>query len=78
MSMSAQKRLSAITQKRFSTVRQMAELYPAFSEYSIRWLIYNEKTNGFSVCVRRIGGKIVIDLDEFEAWINGKKEDKAS
>ncbi len=56
--------------KRLATVRTIPNLYPdVFSESSIRWLIFNEKTNGFSSCVRRLGRKVLIDLDEFESWI---------
>lgn len=56
--------------KRFSSVKETAKSYSdAFSESSIRWLIFNEKINGFSQCIRRIGRKVLIDLDEFEAWI---------
>ena len=55
---------------RLTTVKKLPEHYPGvFTEASIRYLIFNEKTNGFSCCVRRIGKKILIDLDEFEAWI---------
>lgn len=39
----------------YVTVAQLAQRFPAFSEGSIRWLIFNEKTNGFSKVVRRIG-----------------------
>ncbi len=58
------------TAARFNTVKQIPTLYPAFTESSIRWLIFNEKTNGFNCCVKRIGRKILIDLDEFESWIS--------
>ncbi|MBX3708212.1 MAG: hypothetical protein KIT56_00885 [Gammaproteobacteria bacterium] len=52
------------------TPKQLPELYPGvFTEASIRWLIFNEKINGFSCCVKRIGRKVLIDLDQFEAWI---------
>jgi len=61
-------------QKRLSTVRQMPSIYPSFSQSSIRWLIFNEKTNGFSQCLRRVGRKILIDLDKFEAWIDEHQE----
>lgn len=54
---------------RLNTVKQIPPLYPAFTESSIRWLIFNEKTNGFTCCIRRIGRKILIDLDAFESWI---------
>ncbi len=58
--------------KRLSSVKKIPELYPdsGFTISSIRWLIFNEKQNGFSKCVRRIGRKILIDLDEFESWID--------
>jgi hypothetical protein len=63
------------SQKRFATVREMPHIYPSFTEASIRWLIFNEKTNGFSQCLRRIGRrKILIDLDRFEKWIDQQQE----
>jgi hypothetical protein len=56
--------------KRLATVKIIPTLYPnVFTESSIRWLIFNENTNGFRHCVRRIGRKVLIDLDEFETWI---------
>ena len=59
-----------ITVKRLATIRQLANLYEAFPQTTIRWLIHKKKTNGFDVCVKRIGRKIVIDLDLFEDWID--------
>lgn len=55
--------------KSYLTVKQLPLHYPAFTENSIRWLIFHEKTNGFCHCVRRIGRKVLIDISEFEAWI---------
>lgn len=57
------------TVKPYYTVKQLPVHYPAFTENSIRWLIFHEKTNGFHRCVRRIGRKVLIDACEFEAWI---------
>ncbi|MCK4870026.1 MAG: DNA-binding protein [Gammaproteobacteria bacterium] len=56
--------------KRLATVNQMAELYPSFTQSAIRWLIFNEKINGFTKCLRRIGRRVLIDLDDFEHWID--------
>lgn len=65
-----------IQTKRFATVKQIPPLYPAFTESSIRWLIFNEKLNGFSECIRRIGRKVLIDLDVFEQWLtNGETKE---
>lgn len=61
---------------RFLTVKQIPTHYPAFTESSIRWLIFNEIENGFSRCVRRIGRKVLIDIGEFEAWITEQRGDK--
>lgn len=60
--------------KRLATVKTIPQLYPGvFSESSIRWLIFNEQENGFAQCVRRLGKKILIDLDAFEAFIDNQK-----
>ncbi len=60
--------------KRLAPVKKIPALYPnCFADSSIRWLIVNEHKNGFSCCVRRIGRKILIDLDEFESWIDKQR-----
>lgn len=60
-----------IKQKRYAPPKRIPELYPgAFTESAIRWLIFNEEKNGFTQCIRRIGRKVLIDLDEFENWIS--------
>ncbi len=59
--------------KRLASPKKIPEIYPGvFSESSIRWLIFNEKQNGLSCCLRRIGRKILIDLDQFESWIDSQ------
>ena len=55
--------------KKLLTVSQLAEEYPAFSEKLIRWWIYNEKTNGLSASIVRIGRRIFINQVEFETWL---------
>ena len=70
--------MEAVPAKRLATVKNIPAIYPGvFTESSIRWLIFNEKENGFSRCVKRVGRKVLIDIDEFEAWIanqtGGKK-----
>lgn len=60
--------------KRYIRTKQIPILYPGvFTEASIRWLIFNEKQNGFSKCIRRIGKNVLIDLDLFEEWIDEQK-----
>jgi len=40
----------------------------------LRYLIFHENENGFHVCVRRIGRRVLIDEAAFFEWveINGK------
>lgn len=58
----------------FLTVKQASEQYPAFSQNSLRWIIFNSKLNGAAAFIRRVGRKILIDNDAFVAWIDGHKE----
>ncbi|CZJ14446.1 Uncharacterised protein [Legionella pneumophila] len=61
--------------KRIAPVKKIPALYPdAFTESSIRWLIFNEHQNGFSRCIRRIGKKVLLDLDQFESWIDEQSQ----
>lgn len=55
--------------KRYLTVRQTAERYPAFTQGSIRWIIFNKDHNQFASVIRKLGKKIVIDEAEFVAWV---------
>ena len=55
--------------KRYAAVKQIPNLYPAFTIGGIRYLIFNKEEKGFANCVKKIGKKIVIDLDNFEKWI---------
>jgi len=63
------------THMRVAPIKIFPSLYNgSFSEASIRHLVFNEHRNGFAKCVRRIGRKVLIDLDEFESWIAEKKD----
>lgn len=35
----------------------------------LRHLVFNEHTNGFSRCVRRVGRRVLIDEAEFFRWV---------
>jgi hypothetical protein len=58
----------------FSTVKQASQKYPAFSENSLRWIIFNSKTNGATAFIRKVGGKVLINDEEFCKWVDGQKE----
>lgn len=56
------------------TVRQLAEVSPAFTENSIRqWLFYD--TDGFRTkCAIKIGAKVLLDLDAVGEWLDDHRE----
>jgi hypothetical protein len=35
----------------------------------LRWLIFNAKTNGLEFAICRIGRRVYIDTDGFDAWL---------
>ena len=60
----AESRRLSTPKKSVSTIRMR------FLKTLYRWLLHNKDKNGFGRCVRRIGRKILLDLDELEAWID--------
>ena len=55
------------------TVKQFSEKYPAFSEASLRWFIFNEEQNGFKHAVVRLGRRVLIDETRFFSWVDSKR-----
>ena len=53
----------------YLTVAQLSNRFPAFSQGSIRWLIFNANTNGFNKVVRKIGRKVVLNLHDFKKFV---------
>lgn len=69
---------------RLKTVRQFSQAYPAFSEASLRWLIFCAKSrqtskghipgNGLSSALIKVGRRILIDEVRFWEWIDDHRE----
>jgi len=55
------------------TVNQLVSAFPAFGEKTVRWWIYNGKTNGFDACLIRIGSRIYIDKKRFIEWVKSHR-----
>ena len=51
------------------TVRQFCGAHPAFTEGSVRWLLFNRATNGLSVALVKKGRRLWIDVDSFFDWL---------
>lgn len=55
------------------TIDQLVAAYPAFSEKTVRWWIYNGKANGFEAVLIRIGSRIYIDKTKFADWLESHR-----
>ena len=58
---------------RVFTVKQFSARNPAFSEGSLRWLLFNSRGNKLDAAVVRVGRRVLIDEDRFFAWIEGQQ-----
>lgn len=63
--------------KNLRTVKQAAAETP-FSENTIRWWIFQSPENGFQKVIRRVGGRIFIDLAELEKWIESSADNASA
>jgi hypothetical protein len=60
--------------KQFSTIKNFVRKYPDFlSEAGIRHLIFYEHQNGFHVCVKRVGRRILLDEEAVFTWVDAQK-----
>jgi len=56
---------SLTTTPNLLTVRQFAHRHPAFTEASLRYLIFHSDSNGFNDCILRIGSRVLLDEEVF-------------
>lgn len=61
-------------QKRFAPLKEIALMHPAFHVDYMRYLIRHAEKNGLDKCIRKVGRKIFINLDDFEEWIDSSKK----
>lgn len=59
------------------TIAQLAAHpnYP-FSEASLRWLVFNARSNGLSSAgaITRVGRRVYINLEAFERWLDSQQD----
>ena len=53
----------------WATPKQLSTIETAFSESSLRWIIFQAKRNGLEPHIRRIGRKVLINVAGFRQWI---------
>lgn len=56
----------------YLTVKQMAAKHQIFSENSLRYHIFHEKSNGLDIAIRRVGRKILLNEDAFFEWVENQ------
>jgi hypothetical protein len=61
------------TNEKFVTIKRLCEIYPAFTVGTIRAMLFSNKWNIVAACEKRIGKKILIDVQAFEEWIKKPK-----
>ncbi len=67
---SSSKRGAAPLLHELRTVKQLCQEYPhLFTEGSLRWMIFNAETNGFSDCIIRAGRRVLIDVRALREWM---------
>ncbi len=54
-----------IERPQFLTIKQFAEKHPVFTQSSLRWLRFNQGTNGFADAFRCVGRRVLINEDRF-------------
>jgi hypothetical protein len=58
------------------TIAQLAANpdYP-FTEPSLRWLVFNARTNGLAAAgaITRVGRRVYINLDACDCWLDGQR-----
>ncbi len=57
---------------RFITVRELAEAPGWPTESALRALIFNADRNGLAPAIRRVGRRVLVDVDAFWAWVNNQ------
>lgn len=57
--------------RNLSSVADFAANSP-FSEHQLRWLIFHAPTNGLKAAVVRVGRRVYIDHDAFDAWLDAQ------
>ncbi len=59
--------------RNLKTVKQLAEASPAFTEASLRWMIFEAEKTGLNRALVKRGRRVLIDVPEFERWLEGQR-----
>ena len=54
------------------TVDQFCREHPAFTPGGVRWLLFHRHRNGLAGAIVRVGRRVLIDVDQFFAWLDAQ------
>ena len=69
----ARRRKGLVNYTDLRTVKQLAQEAPFVTESSLRWWIYHANSNGFDTVLIKIGGRVYIDKNAFNRWLEGQR-----
>lgn len=69
-----------MAERNYLTVNQFSAKYPAFTQGGLRWMIFNEETNGLAEegVIVRCGRRVLINEDRFFARLERQNAKKAA
>ena len=53
-------------------IRELIRLYPFLTKSTVKRLIKDKNANGFEICVRYLGNKIIISKKDFVEWLDSQ------
>lgn len=62
-----------IDYRELRTVKQLAFEASFVTESKLRWWIFNAETNGLNAALVKIGGRVYIDKNAFNVWLESQR-----
>jgi len=56
------------------TLKQTSEKHPAFTVQAIRWQLHKRSGSGLSKATVKVGRRIYVDSEAFDAWLESQRE----
>jgi hypothetical protein len=65
---------SLATATRYIPLTQWNKHHPWPTTGSLRWLVFNAKTNGFDRVIKRVQHRVLVDEAAFFAWVESQNQ----
>ena len=69
---------NTVSERRLIPLTRWADFHPWPTTSALRWLVFNERANGFDRCVRRVGRRVLIDEGAFFQWVESQGSSEGS